>query len=143
MGWAHAGEIGVGQLACVGVLINAGGSPHLQLRLPRQHCVDLLHGEAFCFGAARGVCIEGGYSMAISVGSLFSLIIVLLVIGLLVWLAFYVLGALGPPEPVATIIRVIVVVIAVLVLIAVLLNLAGIGTGLRISQLPAWAVAYG
>jgi hypothetical protein len=60
---------------------------------------------------------------------------VLLVIGLLVWLAFYILGALGPPEPVATIIRVIVVVVAVLILITVLLNLAGIGTGLHISSL--------
>jgi hypothetical protein len=81
--------------------------------------------------------------MAISVGSLFSLIIVLLVVGILVWLAFYVLQHLGPPEPVASIIKVIVVVIAVLVLIAVLLNLAGIGTGVRITEvlhmLPALA----
>jgi hypothetical protein len=36
-----------------------------------------------------------------------------------------------------------VVVIAVLILITVLLNLAGIGTGLHISQLPGWAAAYG
>jgi hypothetical protein len=81
--------------------------------------------------------------MTLTVGSLFSLIIILLVIGLLVWLAFYVLAQFAPPEPVGAIIRVIVVVVAVLILIAVLLNLAGIGTGLRISQLPVWAVAYG
>jgi hypothetical protein len=81
--------------------------------------------------------------MTLTVGSLFSLIIVLLVIGLLVWLAFYVLTALGPPEPVASIIKVIVVVVAVLILITVLLNLAGIGTGLHISQLPGWATIYG
>jgi hypothetical protein len=73
--------------------------------------------------------------MDISVGSLFSLIIVLLVVGLLVWLAFYILANLGPPEPIATVIKVIVVVIAVLVLIAILLNLAGIGTGIRITEL--------
>jgi hypothetical protein len=73
--------------------------------------------------------------MAISVGSLFTLIIVLLACGLLVWLAFYVIGELAPPEPVGRIIRVVVVVIAVLVLIAILLNFAGIGGGLRISQM--------
>jgi hypothetical protein len=77
--------------------------------------------------------------MAISVGSLFSLIIVLLVVGILVWLAFYVLGQFGPPEPVASIIRVIVVVIAVLILIAILLNLAGIGSGVKITQALSWS----
>jgi hypothetical protein len=73
--------------------------------------------------------------MAISVGSLFALIITLLVVGILVWLAFYVLQQFAPPEPVGRIIRVVVVVVAVLVLVAVLLNLAGIGSGVRISTL--------
>jgi hypothetical protein len=73
--------------------------------------------------------------MAISVGSLFALIITLLVVGILVWLAFYVLQQFAPPEPVGRIIKVIVVVVAVLVLVAVLLNIAGVGTGVRITAL--------
>ena len=77
--------------------------------------------------------------MAISVGSLFTLIVVLLAVGLLVWLAFYVVGELAPPEPVGRIIRVIVVVIAVLVLVAILLNLAGIGSGVKITQALSWS----
>jgi hypothetical protein len=68
----------------------------------------------------------------ITVGSLFSLIIVLLVVGLLIWLAFYVLEQFRPPEPVGRIIKVVVVVIAVLVIIAVLLQLAGYTTPIRI-----------
>jgi len=70
--------------------------------------------------------------MAISLGSLFSLIIVLLVLGLLVWLAFYVIGQFPLPDPIGRIIQVVIVVIAVLVLIAILLNLAGMGPGLKI-----------
>ena len=75
--------------------------------------------------------------MAITVGSLFSLIITLLVVGILVWLAFYVLQQFAPPEPVGRIIRVVVIVVAVLVLVAVLLNIAGMGPGIRISTLHA------
>ena len=72
--------------------------------------------------------------MAISVGSLFTFIIVLLACGLLVWLAFYIVDQFHPPEPVGRIIRVVVVVIAVLVIVAMLLNFAGIGTGVRITD---------
>ena len=80
--------------------------------------------------------------MIVSVGSLFALIITLLVVGILVWLAFYVLQQFAPPEPVGRIIRVVVVVVAVLVLVAVLLNVAGMGPGIRISALqPAWLSA--
>jgi hypothetical protein len=75
--------------------------------------------------------------MIVSVGSLFALIITLLVVGILVWLAFYVLQQFAPPEPVGRIIRVVVVVVAVLVLVAVLLNVAGMGPGIRLSALHA------
>ena len=71
--------------------------------------------------------------MALTVGSLFTFVIVLLACGLLVWLAFYVVREFNPPEPVGRIIRVVVVVIAVLVIVALLLNFAGIGTGVRIT----------
>ena len=70
--------------------------------------------------------------MAITVGSLFTLVIVLLACGLLVWLAFYVVQEFAPPEPVGRIIRVVVVVIAILVIVALLLNFAGYGTPVRL-----------
>ena len=63
--------------------------------------------------------------MILSVGSLFTFIIVLLAVGLLVWLAFYVVKEFNPPDPVGRIIRVVVVVIAVLVIVAMLLQFAG------------------
>ena len=78
--------------------------------------------------------------MAISIGSLFYLIIILLVLGILVWLAFYVLSQFPVPEPIGRIIRVVVVVVAVLVLIAILLNIAGVGqasASRRSSTFPA------
>jgi hypothetical protein len=72
--------------------------------------------------------------MALSVGTLFTFIIVLLLdCGLLVWLAFYVLAEVNPPDPVGRIIKVVVLVIAVLVIVAMLLNFAGIGTPVRIT----------
>lgn len=70
--------------------------------------------------------------MALSISSLFTLIVILLACGLLVWLAFYVIGELAPPEPVGKIIRVVVVVIAVLIIVSVLLSFAGVGPGVRI-----------
>ena len=72
--------------------------------------------------------------MTLSIGSLFTLIIVLLVIGILVWLAFYVLRHLGPPDPVNRILQVVIVVVAVLLIVALLLNLAGISTGVKFSE---------
>jgi hypothetical protein len=71
--------------------------------------------------------------MTFSISTLFTLIIVLLVVGLLIWLAFYVLDNVPIPEPFNRIIRVVIVVVAVLILIVFLLNLAGIGGGVRLS----------
>jgi len=70
--------------------------------------------------------------MTLSIGGLFTFIIILVALGLLCWLAFYILAQFPPPEPLGRLIRVVVVVVAVLVLIAVLLNFGGIGTGLQI-----------
>lgn len=72
--------------------------------------------------------------MAISIGGLIVLIAVLLALALLLWLAFYILAQFPPPEPLGRLIRVVIVVVVVLVLIAVILNFAGIGTGLRLSS---------
>jgi len=71
--------------------------------------------------------------MAISINSLFTFIVILLALGLFVWLVFYILTQFPPPEPLGRLIRVIVVVIAVLVLVAFLLNLVGIGGGVRVT----------
>jgi hypothetical protein len=73
--------------------------------------------------------------MSLSISTIFTLIIVLLVIGLLVWLAFYILQQFPLPDPIGRIIRVIVVVLAVLVLIVFLLNIAGVGPGIKVSSL--------
>ena len=71
--------------------------------------------------------------MVLTVGSLFTFVIVLLAVGLLVWLAFYVVQQLAPPDPIGRIVRVVVVVIAVLIIVALLLNFAGVGTGVRLT----------
>jgi len=73
--------------------------------------------------------------MSLTVSSLFTFIIILLVLGILLWLAFYVLQQFNPPEPIGRIIKVVIVVLAVLILVVFLLNLAGIGTGVRITSL--------
>jgi len=72
--------------------------------------------------------------MTLSVGSLFTFIIVMLACGLLVWLAYYVVDQFQPPEPVGKFIKVAVVVIAVLVIVALLLGFAGVGPGIRVTE---------
>ena len=67
-----------------------------------------------------------------SIAGLIQILLVLLVLGLIVWLAFWVLGQFAVPEPLAKVIRIVVVVIAVLIVIALLMNVAGIGYGTRI-----------
>ena len=82
--------------------------------------------------------------MALSISTLFTFIIVLLVVGLLIWLAFYVLDNVPIPAPFNRIIRVVIVVVAVLILIVFLLNLAGIGGGIRLTSLenPLYNTSY-
>jgi hypothetical protein len=62
-------------------------------------------------------------------GGLISLVFYLLALGVLIWLVFWILDQFAVPEPIGKIIRIIVVVIAVLILISVLLDLAGVSTG--------------
>ncbi|PYS90903.1 MAG: hypothetical protein DMF62_03625 [Acidobacteria bacterium] len=71
--------------------------------------------------------------MAISIGGLISFLIILLVLGIVVWLAYYILANFAPPEPLGRIIRVAIMVVAVLIVVVLLLNFAGIGTGLRLT----------
>jgi len=58
---------------------------------------------------------------------LLQLVIWLIALGLIVWLALWVLQQLAPAEPFAKIARIIVVVIACIILIYLLLGLVGGG----------------
>jgi len=65
---------------------------------------------------------------------LINLIVWLLIIGILVALAIWVLGQLGLPEPITRIIYVAVVVLVVLVVVLLLLQLIG-GGGVQLPRL--------
>lgn len=71
------------------------------------------------------------------VGGLITLIIWLLVIGILVALAFWLLTEIpGIPEPIVRIIRIVIIVVTVLVIVTLLLQLVG-GAGLSLPKLSA------
>ena len=72
--------------------------------------------------------------MALSIGGLLQFVLILLVLGIAVWLAYYILANFQPPEPLGRIIRVAIMVVAVLIVIVLLLNLAGVGTPLHITN---------
>lgn len=63
------------------------------------------------------------------IGGLVTLIIYLLVLGVLIWLVYYVVDAIPLPDPLGRIIKLVVVVIACLVVILMLLSLLGVSTG--------------
>lgn len=63
---------------------------------------------------------------------LISLVVYLLIAGILIWLAFYVLDSIPIPPPFNQIIRVILVVISVLICIYALLGLVGGAPRVRI-----------
>lgn len=58
-------------------------------------------------------------------GSLFHILISLIVIGMVCWLIWWLIGYIGLPEPFNKIARVIVAVVAVLFLINLVLGLGG------------------
>ena len=68
------------------------------------------------------------------IGALINLIIVLLVVGILLWLVFYVIDAIPIPDPPARFIKLAIIVVAVLVIIGVMLNFAGV-SGLDVPQI--------
>lgn len=65
--------------------------------------------------------------------SLIHLLIYLAIVGLIVWVALYLLRTLPIPDPFATIIRVVVIVIAVIAVIYALLGLIGAAPSLRLT----------
>jgi hypothetical protein len=59
------------------------------------------------------------------ISALISLLIYLIIVGVIVWLALYIINTLPLPAPFGQIARVVVIVIACLILIALLLQVAG------------------
>jgi hypothetical protein len=62
------------------------------------------------------------------ISSLISLLIYLLVVGIILWLALYVISVIPLPPPFAQVARVIIIVIGCLIVILLLLQLVGSGT---------------
>lgn len=63
------------------------------------------------------------------IGALISLIIYLLIIGILIWLVYYVVDAIPLPAPINRMVKIVVVILAALIVIVILLNVLGMGTG--------------
>lgn len=61
----------------------------------------------------------------ISINGLLSLVLTFIVVGLIFWLVWWLLGVAGIPEPFNKVIRVVIAVIAVIVVINLLLGLIG------------------
>ncbi len=57
--------------------------------------------------------------------SLIGIVVYLLIIGVIFYVIWWAIGAIGPPEPIGKVIRVVVVLILVLVLLHFLLGLFG------------------
>ena len=68
------------------------------------------------------------------IGALITLIVYLLVIGLLLWLVYYVIDAIPIPDPPARFIKLAIVVLAVLVVIVLILQVFG-GANLNLPKL--------
>jgi hypothetical protein len=70
------------------------------------------------------------------IGGLINLIIWLLIIGILVSLAFWVLTQVpGIPEPIVRLIRIVIIVVVVLVIVLLLLQLVGSGGSINLPKL--------
>lgn len=68
---------------------------------------------------------------ALSSGSgLIAILINIIVIGLVCWLLWWLIGYVGLPEPFNKIARILIAVVAVIILIKILLGLTGVGGGL-------------
>ena len=61
----------------------------------------------------------------ISLGALVQAVVYLIVAGLIVWLLYWLLGEVNPPEPFRKIGRVLLAVVSVLVVISILMGLIG------------------
>jgi hypothetical protein len=68
------------------------------------------------------------------IASLITLIIYLLILGIVLWLVYYVVDAIPLPEPINKIVKLAVVVLACLVIIVLLLQMVG-GVQLNIPKI--------
>lgn len=66
------------------------------------------------------------------IGSLITLIIVALVIGILLWLVIWIVDSIPIPDPPGRIVKIAATVVAVIMIIVLLLNFAGIDTGINV-----------
>ena len=62
----------------------------------------------------------------ISVSAALHAVVLLIVVGLIFWLLYWLIGVVNPPEPFKKIAICVLAIVAVLILIAVLLSLVGI-----------------
>lgn len=69
------------------------------------------------------------------IGTLLTLIIYIVILGLLWWLMEYLLGLFPLPDPVPRIIRAVAVIVLVLIVIGLLLQLFGLAAGLNVPRL--------
>lgn len=59
------------------------------------------------------------------IAALIYFVIYLVIIGLVIWLLVYMVGAIGLPEPIHRVARIAIIVIGTLIVILLLLNLIG------------------
>lgn len=64
-------------------------------------------------------------SVSVDSGNIGHLLIQLVIVGLIMWVIWWALGAIGVPEPFNKVIRVILILVVALYLINVLLSLSG------------------
>ena len=69
------------------------------------------------------------------IGALINLIVWLLIVGILYWLAIWVIDSIPIPDPPARMIKVVLMVVLVIVVILLLLQLVGIGGDFRLPRL--------
>lgn len=67
--------------------------------------------------------------MVITIGSLFSLLITLLILGVVVWLVNYIIDNIPVANPFGRVVKVVVMVVCSLAAIIVLLQFAGLMSG--------------
>lgn len=64
---------------------------------------------------------------AASVGGLLNALIYLVIVGLILWVVWWAIGAIGIPDPIGKVIRVLFILIAAIIVINILLGLVGHG----------------
>ncbi len=69
------------------------------------------------------------------IGALINLIVWLLVLGILYWLAIYVINAIPIPDPPARIVKIALTVLICIVAVLVILNVFGLGGGLDLPRI--------